>query len=52
MVVSTGMTNYENVCKMYEEVTQANVSLAMMQCTSCYPTNVNEINLNVMKVIN
>ncbi|XP_035233669.1 sialic acid synthase-like [Stegodyphus dumicola] len=49
LVVSTGMTNQAAVCKMYNEVLEVNKYLAILQCTSCYPTPPSNIHLNVIK---
>lgn len=49
LVISTGMTSSENVIKMYDEISQLNQCLAIMQCTSSYPTTPNEVNLNIIK---
>lgn len=50
LVISTGMTNKEDLCKMYEEISKVNKSIALLQCTSCYPTLPGNVNLNIMEV--
>lgn len=50
LVISTGMTSFDNVLKVYNEISQLNERFAIMQCTSSYPTCIKEVNLNVIKV--
>lgn len=50
LIISTGMTSFESVSKVYNEISHLNERLAIMQCTSSYPTAVEEVNLNVIKV--
>ncbi|GBM62561.1 Sialic acid synthase [Araneus ventricosus] len=49
LVISTGMTTEADVCKMYDEVSKESQQIALLQCTSCYPTPPHNVNLNVMK---
>ncbi|XP_015923919.1 sialic acid synthase [Parasteatoda tepidariorum] len=49
LVISTGMAAKEDVCKVYSDVIKVNKSIAILQCTSCYPTPPSNVNLNVIK---
>ena len=48
MVLSTGMANMEIVKEAYQLVKKFNKNIAILQCTSTYPTKFEEINLNVI----
>ncbi|XP_054708649.1 sialic acid synthase-like [Uloborus diversus] len=49
LIVSTGMSSEDTVCTMYHEVLAHQKYLAILHCTSTYPTPPNKINLNVIK---
>ena len=49
MILSTGMANMDLVKNAVELIAEYNKNVAIMQCTSTYPTNFKEINLNVIK---
>ena len=48
MVLSTGMADMNAVEDAVNAVKKYNNKLAILQCTSTYPSNFNEINLNVL----
>lgn len=48
MIISTGMSDMETVKCAYELITKYNDKVVIMQCTSSYPTPVEQINLNVI----
>lgn len=49
MILSTGMADFETVKEAYEVVSMRNDKVAILQCTSSYPTLNSDINLNVIK---
>tara|TARA_B100000123_G_scaffold235357_1_gene186234 strand:+ start:1937 stop:2977 length:1041 start_codon:yes stop_codon:yes gene_type:complete len=49
IIISTGMADFETVQEAYELVSMINDRIAILQCTSSYPTNHKDINLNVIK---
>lgn len=49
IIISTGMADFETVKEAYEIVSMHNQKVALLQCTSCYPTESLDINLNVLK---
>ena len=49
MILSTGMADLETVKEAYEVVSMRNDKVAILQCTSSYPTLNSDINLNVIK---
>ena len=49
MVISTGMADMEDVNRAYEIVSVYNSKICIMQCTSSYPTNIDEIDLRVIE---
>ena len=48
IILSTGMADLEMVITAYETVKKINEKVAIMQCTSTYPTDFIELNLNVL----
>lgn len=46
--LSTGMATLEEVKNAYSAVKEHNDQIAILQCTSTYPSKFNEINLNVL----
>lgn len=48
MIISTGMADMETVKKAYDLVSRFNNRIILMQCTSSYPTPIEDINLNVI----
>ncbi len=48
MILSTGMADLETVKQAYRHAAEFNSELALMQCTSTYPCQFDEINLNVL----
>jgi len=48
MILSTGMANMEMVQVAVDTVTPINMKLAILQCTSTYPSSFEEINLEVL----
>jgi len=49
MIISTGMADMDTVRAAYELVSMRNSKVAILQCTSSYPTLDEDINLNVIK---
>ena len=49
ILLSTGMANMEMVKSSYTMVSSINKQIAVMQCTSTYPSDFSEINLNVLQ---
>lgn len=48
VLLSTGMSSYKEIDEAVKFISQANVPLVLLQCTSKYPTPLNEVGLNVM----
>jgi sialic acid synthase len=48
MIISTGMSNINDVKIAYDLITRFTDQLAILQCTSTYPCDFEEINLNVL----
>ena len=48
LLISTGMTYMTEINKMLEEVSTINNKIILLQCTSDYPLDDNEVNLNVL----
>ncbi len=48
VVLSSGMADFEMVRSAYEVVENINPQVAILQCTSTYPSSFEEINLNVL----
>jgi len=48
VILSTGMSTMEQVKDAYNVVNKINAQIAVLQCTSTYPSKFNEINLNVI----
>ena len=49
MIMSTGMANLEMVKSSYSLVQAINNKIAILQCTSTYPSAFSELNLNVLQ---
>lgn len=49
VLLSTGMSRYEEIADAVEAVRAAGAPLALLQCTSKYPTPLEEVGLNVME---
>jgi sialic acid synthase len=49
MILSTGMANLDQVIAAYEVVSVHNKQVGILQCTSSYPTENKDINLNVIR---
>ena len=49
IILSTGMADMDLVSNAVELVSKFNSNIAILQCTSTYPAQFNEINLNVIK---
>ncbi|MDZ7605339.1 MAG: N-acetylneuraminate synthase family protein [Cyclobacteriaceae bacterium] len=48
LFLSTGMSTMEQVQAAFSMVSEINSQIALLQCTSTYPSKFNEINLNVL----
>jgi N-acetylneuraminate synthase len=51
MIVSTGMSTYEEIDDTYKLLTQTGIPLALMNCVSEYPPNYSDINLGVISIM-
>ena len=49
MVLSTGMHDFEEVRVAVNEIKKYNEALIVLQCTTAYPTNDEDVNLSVIK---
>ncbi|MBC8313783.1 MAG: N-acetylneuraminate synthase family protein [Candidatus Cloacimonetes bacterium] len=49
MIISTGMSDFETVKSAYNLISEINNQIAILQCTSTYPSEFDEIHLNVLK---
>ena len=50
MILSTGMADMKMVQAAYSQVNQINNQIAILQCTSTYPSAFSEVHLNVLKI--
>lgn len=50
MVVSSGMQSMETMRRVYQTVKQHNQNFAILQCTSAYPLEAEDVNLRVIAV--
>ena len=48
MLLSTGMSSYEDIGKAVERVDALGIPLVLFQCTSRYPTRLEDVGLNVI----
>ena len=48
VLVSTGMSSYSEIDHIVEKLQANDISYALMQCTSKYPTPMNEVGINVL----
>lgn len=48
-IISTGMSDKEEIDKLYKFIIQQTSNFALLQCTSSYPTNDTDVNLAVIK---
>lgn len=48
LILSTGMADLETVREAYEIISMNNTQVALLQCTSSYPTELKDVNLNVI----
>lgn len=51
IILSTGMSNMEEIKEALDIITPINKQLIILHCTSNYPTPLNEVNLKAMKTI-
>lgn len=49
MIVSTGMSSYEEIDRTYQALVETNIPLALLNCVSEYPAEYEDINLNVIR---
>lgn len=49
MFISTGMTTYDEIARMIDIILPINDRIVLLQCTSLYPTDNDEVNLRVVK---
>lgn len=50
MVVSSGMQSMETMRQVYQTVKEHNQKFAILQCTSAYPLEAEDVNLRVITV--
>lgn len=50
MVVSSGMQSMETMRRVYKTVKEHNQNFAILQCTSAYPLEAEDVNLRVITV--
>lgn len=50
MVVSSGMQSMETMRRVYKTVKEHNQNFAILQCTSAYPLEAQDVNLRVITV--
>lgn len=50
MVVSSGMQSMETMRRVYKTVKEHNQNFAILQCTSAYPLEAEDVNLRVISV--
>ena len=48
VLLSTGMSNWKEICDTVQKVQNANSPLAIFQCTSKYPTEFKDVGVNVI----
>ncbi len=49
IILSTAMSNFEEIQKISNFIKKINKKIIILQCTGNYPSKINETNLNVMK---
>lgn len=49
MFISTGMTTYDEIARMIDTILPINDRIVLLQCTSLYPTEDDEVNLRVVE---
>lgn len=50
IILSTGMNNIKSIKKSVDIIKKNKIPLALLQCTSIYPTPLTKVNLGVMKI--
>lgn len=50
MVVSSGMQSMETMRRVYKTVKEHNQNFTILQCTSAYPLEAEDVNLRVITV--
>ncbi len=48
IILSSGMSTYEEIDKAVESIKKYHDKFVLLQCTSCYPTEDKDVNLNVI----
>ena len=51
ILLSSGMSNWDQITKSVEYIQNRGANLALFQCTSKYPTSLDEIGLNILEEI-
>lgn len=51
MIISTGMTSFEEIQLLKDALNKFTDNIVLMQCTSLYPAEYEEVNLNVIKML-
>lgn len=51
VILSTGASTMDEVEKAVLVITKVNKDLILLHCTSCYPTKLEDVNLNAMKTL-
>lgn len=49
--LSTGGGNYEDIKRAYRTITKINKQLIILHCTASYPSELKDMNLNVIKIL-
>ena len=49
--LSTGGGNYSDIERAYKSISKINKQLAILHCTASYPASIEDMNLNVIKVL-
>jgi N-acetylneuraminate synthase len=51
MIISTGMSEISEIEETFRAVTKVNPNIALMQCTSTYPTAYKDVNLKIIPML-
>lgn len=51
MIVSTGMSELDEISETLDAITKINKQIVLMQCTSTYPTRYEDVNLKAIEVL-
>lgn len=51
VILSTGMSEWDDIEKAVEAITEVNENLVLMHCVSIYPTPIDKVNLNMIPAL-